>query len=221
VDSLPAGWRTELINVFVDPRVVQSGTLDTIRETLARVIGSPAGKTLIDDLLPGYGGRRSLILEFTAEAGLAAFRDARPSNDADGDDDGHDEPGHVAGRFRENTPKANRDTLKVRFFPATRAPAERMERYKRTIGYSDCDFIVRIADEESEMASTVFHELLHAFFLRVLLPSAQEDDDLLRDMPTGHTAGGCTMHPEFRKRMGAFYRDLEALERKRYGPRER
>jgi len=163
---------SSLVEIWLDdPRA--SALAD---RTIDRLFQTPSGRSLVRDLcqLTATSPARSTsIIELH-------FVSIPPSCSEDSD-----------GCFSPAEPGASRYTVMVRIYPEEDDAQEGTIAFGEYPGSTDCDVVFLFNQPESWMAQTLYHELLHLWFIHAF-PART------RRFPTGHgVATRCEFEPEF------------------------
>jgi hypothetical protein len=175
--------------VTVDP--VQGVGAELGQRAVARLLGTAHGVWLVSELCSalsdlGDGDREAsrVHLHFVA---------SQPECSSDG-----------LGCFLPTTPRAEAYQVFVRLQRAGSNPGSQV--YGEYPGNPGCTVLILYQQPESWMADSLYHELLHVWFLNA---HAGEQ----RPYPTGHgNASKCQFDPDFLKLLDAFARELAAQE---------
>jgi hypothetical protein len=117
------------------------------------------------------------------------------------------------GCFEPSEPGADRYTVLARAYPTDNDPLHVTTVLGEYPGNPDCDVVFLFREPESWMAQTLYHELLHIWFINTF-------DRRARRYPTGHgVATRCEFETDFLERLDANAEDLAIAEgqlRRRY-----
>lgn len=164
-------------------------------EAIRRLLSTTTGAWLADQLCAMFVERATgtprvrLVLHFT---------DVLPEHRMDSD-----------GCFLPPYPGAQEYTVYVRRYPEQREEDEGLVAYGEYPGNAECDIVFLYQQPASSMAQTLFHELLHIWFIH-------HYRGIAKPYPTGHgVARRCEFDEEFLELLARHSHELDLLEGRR------